>query len=385
MIKKNDACADRKELVRLRKENEYMRRLVENGVSRLLTSDAQSIAIRHELEQKRRGFRLMAELAVELGQNGDYKKVFVSVSRRINATLNMQRTVVLLPDGDNTFRPGVLQGYSAEEKEVIATRRIRIGAELLDAVRPVLVTGADPAAYMKALREALNLPYLIAAPVLLKGKTAALLVTGRMSEQQPYLPRLGASDVETVQTVAAYLAAILAEHRLQQAENLAKHDFLTELPNLRGTSERLHHTLAIAKRGGFYAAVMFVDLDGFKAVNDAHGHAAGDIVLQNVAERLRSCVRESDFVGRIGGDEFIVVLSHVRLPKDAKVVAKKIIESINAPIVAGGVECRVGASVGIAIFPDHGSDEASLIRAADEAMYSIKSKGKNGVAFVDGA
>ena len=376
--------ATRKELRELRRENGYMRRLVEQTTSRMLSVDLQSIAMRYELEQKRRGFRLMAELAVTLAQDADYENVFMSVSRRINATLNMQRTAVLVPDGDRRhFRPLVLQGYPTDERDAILARRIVVGQELLDPMHPILITAAEPVTRLGSLREALALPYLIAAPVMLRNEVAALLVTGRMLEQRPYLPPLGKSDVETVQTVSAYLAAILAEYRLRQAESLAKHDPLTHLPNLRGTTEKLRHMLALARRSGNFAATMFIDLDGFKAVNDTHGHAAGDIVLQIVADRLSKCVRESDFVGRIGGDEFVVVLSHIKRPGDAAVVAQKIIDSLSTPINAGGATCRVGASVGIAIFPDHGSDETALIRAADEAMYSVKGKGKNAFAFAE--
>lgn len=369
------------EVAELRRELDYMRGLVQQTNSSMLKADIQSIAIRHELEQKRRGFRLMAELAVTMGQDADYKNISLSVSRRLNATLNMQRTAVLFPDGNGIFSAAVLQGYPSEERQLVENRRIPVGKELLDPLNPVLVTGTDPAATYGALREALLLPYLIAAPVLLRQEIVALLVTGRTQEMKPFLPRLGMSDVETVQTVSAYLAAILAGHRLQQAENLAKHDPLTQLPNLRGTKEQLHHTLALARRGGFSAAVMFVDLDGFKAINDNYGHAAGDLALQIVAERLTDSVRESDFVGRIGGDEFVVVLSHIRRPEDAGFVAQKIIEMFSKPMNACGPDCRVGASVGIAIFPDHGSDETVLIRAADEAMYSIKTSGKNAFAY----
>jgi diguanylate cyclase (GGDEF) domain len=379
----HDAHSDeaQKRLDDLRRENAYLSKLAESNAARLLASDAQAIAVRHELEQKRRGFRLMAELAVALGQDADHESVFVSVSRRINATLNMQRTAILIPDGDNIFTTGVLQGYTAEERIALAGQRIDMGPQPIDPMVPILITGADSPDRMRPLREALQLPYLIAAPVMLKNEIAAFLVTGRLLEQQPYLPRLGASDAETVQTVATYMAAILAEYRLREAETMAKHDPLTRLLNLRGTSEQLANTIAIARRGGFYAAVMFLDLDGFKSVNDTYGHAAGDYVLQTVAERLGTCVRESDFVGRIGGDEFLVVLSHVRLPKDARVVARKIIAKINEPIRCGVSEYHVGASVGIAIYPDNGSDGSALIRSADEAMYMVKSKGKNNFAF----
>lgn len=363
-------------------ELEYYRRLVEQNVGRMLSVDAMCIGIRNELEQKRRGFRLMAELAVSLGGETDFESVFISVSRRLNSTLNMQRTALLFPDGEGGYRAAILQGYPASERDEVMTRRVGIDDELLDPLRPILVTGADSITYLGGLREALKLPYLIAAPVLSDNKVMAVLITGRLTEEMPFLPRLGESDVETVQTVSAYLAAMVTGHRLRQAENLAKHDPLTRLPNLRGTIEQLHHTLAVARRGGVYAAVMFVDLDDFKAVNDTHGHAVGDSVLHAIAHRLNEAVRESDFVGRIGGDEFLVVLSNIRRPENAGLVAKNLVRALSEPINVNGIDCRVGVSIGIAIFPDDGSDETTLIREADKAMYTVKGKGKNSFAFV---
>lgn len=371
------------ELEELRRKAEYLNRLVEQTAGRLLSADASCIAIRNELEQKRRGFRLMSELAVTLGENTDFEGVFVSVSRRLNATLNMQRTAVLFPDADGEYRPSVLQGYPPEEIDALLARRIRFEEGALDPLRPLLVTGADAVTHMGGLREALALPYLIACPVLSNERVVAVLVTGRVTEEMPFLPRLNDSDVETVQTVSAYLGAMVTGHRLRKAEDLANHDPLTRLPNLRGTIERLHHTLAIARRESFFVAVLFVDLDGFKTVNDTHGHAAGDLVLSRIAERLRRCVRESDFVGRIGGDEFLAVLSNVRQPENAAIVARNIISRLSVPIEADGAECRVGASIGIAIYPENGDDETALMQKADKAMYQVKSRGKNSFAFAD--
>ena len=369
------------EIERLLLEVEYLRRLSEQSVARMLQIDSQSVAIRHELEQKRRGFSLMADLAVALEQDTDYENVFVSVSRRINAALNMQRTAVLVPDLEGLFRASVLQGYPADSRSVVASRRVKIGSELLTAKQPTLATGADPSSRLALLRQALQLPYLVASPVVLHNDVVAILVTGRLVEQPPFLPRLGQSDVETVKTVSNYLAAMLAGHRLAEAEHLANYDPLTQLPNLRRTKEGLRQILTLARRGGFASAVMFIDLDGFKVVNDTYGHAVGDGVLRIVADRLSRSVRESDVVGRIGGDEFVVVLSHMTRPTDAGHVAGKIIEKLSKPMNVQGTVCQVGASIGISIFPDHGEDEETLLKAADKAMYAIKTTGKNSFAF----
>lgn len=381
MKKQNNHDSRDQELEALRREVVYLRKNSEQTAGRLLLADTQAIAIRHELEQKRRGFRLMADLAVSLGRETDYESVFVSVSRRINAALNMQRTAVLAPDPDGGFSAVVLQGYPLDEQKAILERRIEIDSEMLDPTHPVLVTGADPDERFASVRKALVLPYLISSPVMLHDNVVALLVTGRLVEERPYLPRLGESDVETVQMVSVYLAAMFTGFRLRQAEILASYDPLTQLLNLRSTTESLRQTLQYANQGNYHAAVLFVDLDGFKDVNDTHGHAAGDMVLRIVSERLVNCVRDSDIVGRIGGDEFVVVLTHISQPEDAAGIARKILDSLSMPMDVQGAHCQVGASVGIAVYPEHGKDESALLRAADDAMYAVKNSGKNAYRY----
>ncbi|QEL65484.1 hypothetical protein OTERR_20080 [Oryzomicrobium terrae] len=368
----------------LRREVAYLRKRSEQLAASLVRADTIAAAIRHELEQKRRGFTLMGELAVTLGQDTDYASAFHAISRRINSALNMQRTAVLTPNDDGSFSAVVLQGYDEAEQQEIGGRTIVVPAEMLDPLRPVLLTRADPDERLAEVRSALGLPYLISSPVLLNGEVVALLVTGRVREQRPFLPRLGRSDVETVQAVGAYLAAVLTGQRLQQAENLANYDPLTGLPNLRLATDRLQQAVTLAARDGFKSAVMFVDLDGFKAINDTLGHAAGDATLRIVAQRLEASVRKSDTVGRIGGDEFIIILPHIEHAEGARVVAEKALAEICRPMDAYGLHCQVGASIGIAVFPEHGSDAATLLRRADEAMYGVKKSGKRAVHFVGG-
>jgi len=197
---------------------EAMVRLCEQNAAKIMALDTSSITIRHELEQKRRGFSLLAELAVSLRRNASYESVFIPVAQRLNAALNMQRTVVLVPDGKGLFSAAVLQGYSADAKAMLAGRHIGVEPELLNPDHPVLITGADPETRMGALRGLLDLPYLISSPVILQGQVAAILITGRMIEATPYLLRLGRSDVETVQAISALLASVLAGQRLAAAE-----------------------------------------------------------------------------------------------------------------------------------------------------------------------
>lgn len=372
------------ELGELRREVAYLRRRTEQLAASLVQADTLSAAIRHELEQKRRGFTLMGELAVTLGQDTDYESAFSSISSRLNGALNMQRTAVLTPNDDGSFSAAVLQGYAPDERQAVAARRLALPAEFLDPLHPVLITAADDDGRCAAVREALALRCLISTPVVLHGETVALLVTGRLGEQRPFLPRLGHSDVETVQAVGAYLAAVLAGQRMRRAESLANYDPLTELPNLRLATEHLRHTVALAKREGFRTAVLFIDLDGFKAINDTLNHAGGDAALRIVANRLRASVRSADTVGRIGGDEFVIVLSHVERAEDVAAVARKIIATVAEPLDVYGTPCQIGASIGIAIHPEHGNDAAALLCAADEAMYAVKNSGKNAFRFAEG-
>jgi len=197
---------------------EAMVRLCEQNAARYLALDTSSIAIRYELEQKRRGFSLLSELSVSLRQNDSYENVFIPVTKRINAALNMQRTVVLVRDKKEMFSAEVLQGYTANEKAKLAGQNIQAPADLLDPDHAVLVTGADPTQQFKELRELLGLPYFISSPVILQGKVYAILITGRLVETEPYLVRLSRSDMETVQAISALLASVLGRQRLAAAE-----------------------------------------------------------------------------------------------------------------------------------------------------------------------
>jgi diguanylate cyclase (GGDEF)-like protein len=167
------------------------------------------------------------------------------------------------------------------------------------------------------------------------------------------------------------------------AYRLALYDPLTRLPNRKLFNDRLQHALAQAKRGQARIAVMFIDLDKFKPVNDNFGHEIGDLLLQQVAERLAECVRESDTVARVGGDEFVVLLAGGETENGESVVAEKIRIALSSPFHVAGYELRVACSIGIAIYPDHGNEEKLLLRHADTAMYHAKQEGRNRVRFYD--
>jgi diguanylate cyclase (GGDEF)-like protein len=168
---------------------------------------------------------------------------------------------------------------------------------------------------------------------------------------------------------------------LNKVSYLANRDALTGLPNQRLFQERFLSTLAISKRQGWKMAIMFIDLDNFKEVNDSFGHEAGDKILQMAAHRLLETVRESDTVARIGGDEFLVIQTEVKDKADAAHVADKIVEQLSAPFDLDGNEITIGASIGIAMYPTHGDNSKDLTSKADNAMYRTKALGKRGHSF----
>ena len=166
----------------------------------------------------------------------------------------------------------------------------------------------------------------------------------------------------------------------QRQHFLATHDSLTELPNRYSFLAQLGTAIADARRSESQLAVLFFDLDGFKAVNDNLGHPVGDELLVDVARRLRKMIRKSDMVARIGGDEFLAAIRNIPNPKAAERVANHIREQIEKPYHLAGCECWISASVGIALFPDDGADVDEVIRHADTALYHAKESGKNRVS-----
>jgi len=163
----------------------------------------------------------------------------------------------------------------------------------------------------------------------------------------------------------------------EQIEFHAYHDVLTNLPNRKLFTDRLTQSISRARRSGKSLAVMFVDLDHFKSINDTLGHEMGDELLLEMAKRLSANVREYDTVARLGGDEFTIILSELRQPEDAVNVAEKVRSAVEQPLSIAGTSIEVSASIGIALYPDDGTDAESLLRNADSAMYRAKEAGRN--------
>ncbi len=169
-----------------------------------------------------------------------------------------------------------------------------------------------------------------------------------------------------------------AEDRMR---HLAQHDALTDLPNRTVLRHRLDQLIDLAVRDGLRIAVLFVDLDRFKTINDSMGHEAGDRLLRTVAQRISGAVRQSDTVARMGGDEFVVLLSELHRSDDAARLAQELLATVARPMVIEGQEVSVSASIGICVFPDDGDNASDLLRNADSAMYRAKGDGRNRYEF----
>ncbi|MDE2599429.1 MAG: diguanylate cyclase [Rhodocyclaceae bacterium] len=205
------------------------------------------------------------------------------------------------------------------------------------------------------------------------GMVGALVVRGYSPEVQ-----YSDQDMRLLQFLSIQVAAAVERKQMfVRLEHAALYDPLTELPNRRLFQDRLQNALTLARRDGGKVALLYLDIDQFKQVNDDHGHGIGDLLLQEVAKRIAACVRESDTVGRIGGDEFLVLLHGVQSAQDAYVVAETVRTMLCRPYLLDEVELIATPSIGIALCPEHCEDGRQLMRHADEAMYSAKRQGGN--------
>jgi diguanylate cyclase (GGDEF)-like protein len=221
-------------------------------------------------------------------------------------------------------------------------------------------------------------------PLMIGGKSVGVFLF-LSSERDTFTPDL----VELLRRLAENVSFALqnfdrADEKIradQQIQYLATHDGLTGLPNRMMFNQLLEQSIKSARRNGSKCAVLFIDLDRFKIINDSLGHAVGDALLVEVANRLRSCVRASDVVARLGGDEFVIVLNEISDCDQIALVARKVLSGLIPALNLAGHDCRTTGSIGIAIFPDNGGDAETLTKNADMAMYLAKEEGKNDFRF----
>ncbi len=220
----------------------------------------------------------------------------------------------------------------------------------------------------------------------LVAEIAARMESGTLTHSSRLLPdgrfiALSYQPVSGGGTVVIFEDVTEREKAEERARFLATHDDLTGLPNRSVFAEAVNDAVKAGHRYGHEFAVMFMDLDRFKNINDTLGHAAGDFLLIETARRLKECVRKSDVIARIGGDEFVIMLREVSDQSQVATVARKLLAAVVEPLTVHGHECRITASIGISMFPTDALDEESLIKNADAAMYLAKEDGRNGFRF----
>ena len=257
------------------------------------------------------------------------------------------------------------------DSEGLSAQVVRTGQVLLQSPDAgICPVGEHPGVGAGVVANGLGLP-LIAG----QGVMGALVVKDyRLGGQ--YTPK----DIELLQFVSVQIAAAIERKQMAiRLQHIAQHDPLTDLPNRELFHDRLQTALARAKRNQALLALLYIDLDNFKQVNDTLGHSIGDLLLQEVAHRLRHCVRESDTVGRMGGDEFLVLLHDIPQPEDALAIADTIRLALGQSYDLAGQRVHVSPSIGVALYPAHCTDYRQLIRHADAAMYAAKNLGGNRV------
>lgn len=247
-------------------------------------------------------------------------------------------------------------------------------AEIIRAGQPLLLTAGAVVARLEELHVSVDTHPLcwLGVPFKSHQGTIGVLVVKSYPGDVCYSEK----DQDLLQFVSTQIATVIERQQMQvRLQYMAQYDQLTGLPNRGFLYDRLKVALSTARRGPGKFSLLYIDLDKFKQVNDTLGHDIGDLLLQEVAGRLTQCVRESDTVARVGGDEFVVLLQCISLPEQAALVADKIRNVLHHPFTIDGHNLNIVPSIGIALYPEHGDDEQQLLKHADKAMYLAKHVG----------
>jgi diguanylate cyclase (GGDEF)-like protein/PAS domain S-box-containing protein len=323
-----------------------------------------------------------------LGSMVDARFYQHALERAVEIVPDAQAGSILLSLGDGGLRFEAAVGYDLDALQQLTLTLSDIGHA--GEPRTERVQGHAPIGLERQKLDVLErvgrrgeIRVTLSVPITLAGEIHGLLNLDHFDRDDAF----DDDDRATAEAIAAQVSAAVQRRVLEaelQAEHarferLATHDALTELPNRRLFLDRLGQALAAAGRKGRRVALLFIDLDGFKQVNDRHGHEVGDALLRQVAARMATSLRAEDTVARLGGDEFGALLIDVQQVEDAVVVAHKLLAATEGAPAALGIASELGASIGVALFPDDGDDADALLRAADDAMYRVKSAGKLGV------
>lgn len=346
---------------------------------RIIASYNQALA---ELQQRLSAQACLAEIDRLLLEARELEQTLEPILLRVRALTGAHAAAVALIDRDAT---GHARSFAVSSQDASCpVARINIDGETLTLLREqrpelnVPLQHLDRYSFLEPLGE-LGADSCRAWPVSVGGRIAAILSIGYGAGITPTRQQLafGAECAARLQ-----LALSNQEHD-ERLYRQAHFDSLTALPNRLLFRDRLAQELAHVAETAQRGALLYVDLDHFKQVNDSVGHIAGDQLLTIIAQRLRACVKESDTVARLGGDEFTVILRNVPSAESAGAIAERIVEALQRPVSIGGRDHRVRASVGITLFPDDGSSIDQLMRNADLAMYQAKDNGRARLVFFD--
>lgn len=244
----------------------------------------------------------------------------------------------------------------------------------------------------KKVKSAYLLAVILTAIAVLMIIIIAILVTKRLLTMTELLIKSNNDNEQTANELAS--AQALLEHKvvdrtreLQEANRalnyIANHDSLTDLPNRRLFRELLSQEINKADRNKYNLAILYMNLDGFKAINNEHGFDMGDALLLNVAKRLKSSLRKDDLIAHLGGDEFAVCYSNVKDIADVKILCQIIVDKISQPMYLGKIQCQIGISIGVSLYPNQGNNCSTLLKVADTAMRRVKAQGKNNFIIGD--
>ena len=367
-------------------ENRYVRkdgRIVHIMWSaRWSPADQVRVAVARDVTERKRAESMQAALyaiSEAAYSAADLVALFERIHRIIDELLPARNFFVALydPPSDRLSFPYFVDEHAA----VPASGKLdssTLSAEVIRTGRPVRLTrdaAVDPNTQVHADVGFAAVDWLGVPLSSQDGVIGALVV-----KSHPAHARYAAADVELLNFVSTQVAAAVQRKQTEtRLQHMARHDPLTDLPNRSLLCDRVTTALARARRDRTQLAVLYLDLDTFKQVNDRFGHAAGDSLLQQVARRLVGCVRESDTVGRMGGDEFVVLLGCIQSAHSAAMVAEKIRQALCEPFHVADQALSISPSMGIAHHPEHGADCEQLIRQADAAMYVAKQAGGNQV------
>ena len=319
-----------------------------------------------------------AEIDAVILSSADVAQVVAVVLRRMAALVRADRHLLLLAD---TAAPGQFRVHSGVASDWLDGHEVAIpaaeAARLLAAPEGMRLSGDGNSAL--AALAGLRTRHAFALPIASADALAGILMLAYVEDRVP-----DADDVLVLRDLGDRIAVALGiAQRDRELDRRAHYDALTQLPNRLLGMKELGRAVATAARQKRTLAVLFVDLDGFSAVNDSLGHAAGDQLLVQSATRLRASVRESDIVARLSGDEFAVGLTEVREGADAAVAARNLIAALSGPSALGSGSAFISASVGIALFPADGETAETLLQHADMAMYRAKQQGRGQFAFFE--